>query len=302
MAGKKLIDTYLKKNDAEGLQYLLRHHDEATISNNETWRRDEVDYFLEYFSILGLAQFAGFLSKHDLEELNVEIAYYLGNVAVKRYYYVNYPLLFPQILLEAVLTNNYFEEFSKAESVTKQFETFHLLNQTIDNEDVNQFLWFLDGGYNGGKDIDDLKEVLQQPSLVFEMMKQTSHSALHQSVRGFFEYLVFLERFKQFLDELNNSVLKASYWYYHEYWFKKIKVRLKSTINKWHNGLLRLTNEFKLMSQLNETAIKIKGKIIKNVEGSRNDYLKLLEEIVFTDVYKKDFESFIEEWRSNVQT
>ena len=100
-----------------------------------------------------------------------------------------------QIALESILSGSYFPEFSNIDLSTKKFETFQQLNQAIDDDDVNQFLWFLDGGVNGGKDIDDLKKILQRPSLVFKMMEQKSNSALHQSARGFFEYLIFLERF-----------------------------------------------------------------------------------------------------------
>jgi hypothetical protein len=157
IAGKKRIDHYLTKNDAEGLAHLLRHHTEEEIEDAETWHRDEVDYFLEYFSILSLGHITGYLSYNDLEEAKVDVAFYLGNAAIKRYYYVNYPLLLPQFLLETILEERPLTNLKKNKKRDLLFHQFHTLNQTIDNNDVNQFLWFMDGGINDGMDVDDLR-------------------------------------------------------------------------------------------------------------------------------------------------
>ena len=143
MSGKRIIDRYLRQN--RNLSHLLRHHNELGIDNDETWLRDDVDYFLEYFSILSLGHITGYLTLNDLNENRDEIYYYLSLIPVKNYYYRHYPLELPQILLEVIEQNRPFtnqsRRFQKSELL---FHQFHGLNQKIDNEDVNQFLWFLD--------------------------------------------------------------------------------------------------------------------------------------------------------------
>src|SRR5689334_25432199 len=85
--GKKVIDSFLNKNDVKGMTTMLRHHDEKTISDAETWKRDDIDYFLDYFSLITLARITGYLNHFEFESFRVDIAYYLGNGALKRFYY-----------------------------------------------------------------------------------------------------------------------------------------------------------------------------------------------------------------------
>lgn len=290
--GKKLVDKYLRNGHEQELRYLLRHHTEEGISNDETWLRDHVDYFLEYFSILGLALATGYIDKHDITEVKDDVLRYLNHPDIKRYYYRHYKLEYPQLLLESVQRNYYFSLADKSSITEIQFDAFHALNQSLDNDDVNQFLWFLDGGVNSNSDIDDLKEVLLDLPRAMEMAGKNKKHALNQSVRGFFEYLVFLQEFEELLNSIEDKNIRAAYWYYHIYWFRKIKVRLRSVIRDWHKGLSDYARS--LGNPENEEQ---KSGVIASIEESEQEYLRLFNNVVLNDDYKNSFEAEVANWR-----
>jgi hypothetical protein len=291
MEGIKIIDRLLAKNDDEGLSYLLRHHNEKTISDEETWTRDGVDYFIEYFSIISLAHITGYLSYDDLKEASTEVAYYLGNAAVKRYYYKNYPLLLPQVLLEVVLEKKPFTKAVNTETSEMFFHQFLALNQTIDNEDVNQFLWFMDGGVNDNYNAMDLSKVLQSPNELQNVLRSKSRNALHQAVRGFLSYLMFLDSFDYLLQSVEDEPHKSTFWYYHQYWFLRINQRLRSAILSFHHGLTRfaVTQD---PGQRDEATIALIG-----IETSKAQLNNVLNRVVFSDSLGVALEREVKVWR-----
>lgn len=285
-SGKSIIDFYIDKD--KNLKYLLRYHSEGTITNKETWLRDNVDYFLEYFSILGLAHVTGFLSLSELQESKDEILHYLNIRPVKKYFYENYPLILPQVVLEAIENNVSFLAGSYS-SIQRQryFFQFHALNQSIDNEDVNQFLWFLDNGISNGYDIDDLKNILKDTQLCFDTRKKKN--PLGQSIRGFFMYLDFIQQFDLFLSRQKNPLDRSAYWMYHAYWLKRINKQLRSAINKFFNGLEEYT-------PLN-TDVDAKTEF-DQINTSRTMYLDIIDRIVHNNNYEVYFLNLLNDWRS----
>jgi hypothetical protein len=289
LQGKKIIDSFLFKNDVAGFTYLLRHHEEESIDDDETFSRDHVDYFIEYFSLISIAVLTGYLTKNDLQVLRPEITYYLGNAPLKRYYYKNYPLILPQILLEIVLNENF--TYAETTEQSDTFLRFHALNQTIDNDDVNQFLWFLDGGENDGYDIDDLTKTLKNFSNTTALLQKNEKDALSQSVRGFLDYISFIESFSTFLYGVDNPLHQSAFWYHHEYWFNKIKLKLKSILIKFTKGI---QNDPKHAEEQNRNQVRL-----TEYQGWEPYSLEKQINQLFSNHWKVIFKSEIKKRRDN---
>ena len=284
-SGKSIVDRYAKKKK-KGLPNLLRHYSEGTITDEETWLRDDVDYFLEYFSILSLGHITGYLSLEDLTEYKDEISYYLSLPPVHKYYYDHYPLELPQVLFEVVNFNRPFREKRKASYGSEAlFHQFHSLNQTIDNDDVNQFLWFLDGGYVDGYDIGDLQKTLKDAKRCFEVQAQRKNNALRQSVRGFFIYLEFLQRLERFLASVSNKLDRSAYWMYHAYWFRKISRDLSLAISSFFSGIEKLLIDKNVLT------------VYPLLNRVKRGYYLTVENIVFSRQYSEFFIAYLKRWR-----
>jgi hypothetical protein len=288
LQGKAIIDNYLKKE--KNLFYLLRHHSQKEINENETYLRDDIDYFLEYFSILALAHITGYLALGDLKADKSEIIYYLNLPPLKKYYYDHYPLLLPQTLLETMEQDRAFVG-ERSENTAKNeelFHQFHALNQSIDNEEVNQFLWFLDNGYTDGYGLHDLKRVLGNTERCF---KYRSHkNALGQAIRGFFLYLDFIQQFDLFLKKPKDKLDKSAYWIYHEYWLSRIEEKLHSSLNKFFNGMQEYLAKTDVIDEHNPQ---------ERVAASRKVYDDIVERIVYTSGYQSLFTKYLNKWRKN---
>lgn len=277
MGGKRLVDTMKKTGSIKKLAHLLRHHLEEPINNDETWNRDKVDYLLEYFSMMCLAWITGYLKKEDIEELRKECLNYLGEAAIYRYYSEHYILLLPQLLYHS-LRDNIDLSIDSGSGAVDEFLEFHQLNQTIDNDDTNQFLWFLDGGRNDGFRLKDIRDVLRNPDAVFDMLQEENKDdALHECVRGFFDYLQFADQLDLFLRKTSNPLHRSAYWYYHEYWFSKIGKKLMDAVENFFEGIPR-----------NDIDGNLRRADIKAMDEYRAD----LQGLVFNKEEKLRFETY----------
>jgi hypothetical protein len=289
--GKKVIDEYFANSDGSGLAKLLRYHGDKAISNKETWKRDYVDFYIQYFSILSIAVIMGGINRDEFLNLRPQITYYLGDTAIRPYYTRYYPLLLPEILFWSALEREPFVINETGELLKNSFPVFHHLNQQIANDDVYQFLWFLDGGSSGRYDLDNLIEVLGDLEQYQKVMKYTSDNPLRQSLNGFLDFLFFLEDFSAFLGRLESSVQKSAYWHFHGYWFKKIEENLKRTISRFFSGLTNLAGTTMLKKDE-----KVES-LISNLNKGEKQYLKLYENLL-SDKYRLPLQKKFDTWLS----
>ncbi|MET0571135.1 MAG: hypothetical protein ABWZ79_06890 [Pedobacter agri] len=284
LRGKRHIDKL--KDKQHKLGQLLRSHDDEPIYEDETYLRDDIDYFLEYFSILSLGHITGYLSLKDLEEDKTEILYYLGLEPLKAYYYEHYPLELPQILFEVLKEGRPFKKTRHSANSDNLFFKFHALNQTIDNDEVNQFLWFLDNGYTDNFNVRDLKDMLNDTKKCFK--KRTEDSVLGQAISGFFMYLDFLELLDQFLKKPGNTSYRAAYWTYHAYWLSRIDKQLRASLKRFFNGLEDfLSHKEELSRQEVESSVGV----------SRRKYDAILDRLIYDHSYQEQFRDSLDKWR-----
>lgn len=285
LRGKRHIDKLNGKQHK--LAQLLRSHDDEPIYEDETYLRDDIDYFLEYFSILSLGHITGYLSLKVLEEDRAEILYYLGLEPLKAYYYEHYPLELPQILFEVLSEGRPFKKGRHTANSDNLFFQFNALNQTIDNDEVNQFLWFLDNGYTDNYNVRDLKNLLSDTKKCFK--KRTENSVLGQAISGFFMYLDFLELLDQFLKKPGNNSYRATYWTYHAYWLSRIDKQLRASLNRFFNGMEAfLSGKEHVSRQQAESSIRI----------SRKKYDAILDRLIYDHNYQDQFQASLDKWRT----
>ena len=275
------------KGKQHKLSQLLRSHGDEPIYGDEINLRDDIDYFLEYFSIVSLAHIIGYLTLKDLEEEKTEILYYLGLKPVKTYYYEHYPLELPQILFEVLTEGRPFKKSRPSETSDNLFFQFHALNQTIDNDEVNQFLWFLDNGYTNDYNVRNLKDLLNDTKKCFK--KRTEDSALGHAISGFFMYLNFLELLDQFLKKKENRSHRATYWTYHSYWLSRINKQLSASLNRFFNGLEDFLSSEADISRQEATS---------KIGLSRKKYDALLDRLIYDNSYQNQFHTYLYKWRS----
>jgi hypothetical protein len=223
----------LKKWGKKDLLHLLRHHKTGHIEDEETWQRDFFDFLLGYYSMLEIALLIRFIN--DIPRADADQAVEeLSHVAVRRYYEINYELPLPR-RLRLRLTTGRGELVDDGPGATigifMEFMTLTTFLET--DEDLEVFLWFLDGGSRGKKSYSyqDTLKVLESAELLGSSMSkpEKKRTILDHSVDGFMKFL-------NFCVQLDDILLASKEWprfqqamyECHAYWF----VRLRKTMQK----------------------------------------------------------------------
>src|SRR5438552_2461905 len=85
----------IRKWTAGERKWVLRHHDEENITDEETWLRDYFDNLLGFYSIVEIAVTIGFVSDLPMSFRKRHLPV-LCDAAVRRYYELNYQLDLPR--------------------------------------------------------------------------------------------------------------------------------------------------------------------------------------------------------------
>jgi hypothetical protein len=253
VVGAALIDD---RKNAKRLKRLLRHHDEGLVSNEDTYRRDAIDYLLAYYGIVEMACFFGLLTEEDLvDEFRRATIRRLEQPWLRRYYEVNYPLLLPQMLLHRLRDRSALQadiEDLDADELFDDVRQVGVLFDTGDKE-VDAFLWMLDGGEKGGKNITDLLALLESPRQLKAALASLQRDAprrkgghrkphlrgLDLALSGLLDFLEFASSYDSILQRLAQSAVAQSVvWHHHGYWFKALAYSAGAGLG---NALLNLS-------------------------------------------------------------
>jgi hypothetical protein len=211
------------------LAHLLRHHDEKSISNSETWLRDDVDYLLGFYAILEIALMIRFV-----EDVSVTFqkrhAQALSNPALRRYYEWNYPLDLPRRLRERFLFGVGFQ-IKRNVALHVSFYEFLDLTQVLERDsEIESFLWALDGGRREDKDgvcdIDAVIRSLKSPTRFIGAIrrKPDRRSELDRALNGFCKFVQFCEALDLLIERLKSEPrLAEAMWLAHAYWFRSFE-------------------------------------------------------------------------------
>lgn len=249
------------------INWVLRHHTEEAIEDEETWYRDYVDDLLHFFSILEIAIMTGCITKEILSikdrRLAIEL---LTHPAVQRYYERNYPLLLPTLFRRRL-------EGDGVRSIESEnrFRDFLNVSRAIEgDESVDTFLWFLDGGqYRDGNrwvGIDDTLEALASAEQMARLLKK-GHGARARSVEGFRRFAVFCEQFDRLLRASNDTpIVRDAFWHAHGYWFHRMRKRVGATMDQGVNNLLKAARSGEANTLIDSLTPNERQSLAKEVE------------------------------------
>lgn len=252
--GYATLKTLIKNNEIVSLRILLRNHlDNPIDSNLEIEERNNIDFLIDYFSILEIGLIANYFPNPLPIKTEKEIDFILSNQFVNRYFTEYYPLSLPKILLNQVLKNRnekYFYHSDLKNSISL-FDRFLMLNQIVKNdEDIDQFLWFLDDGWSSGFSISDFWNVLSDRNIIKYKLGSSNKHPLNSALWGFIKYVQFLSDFADLLrDSKEDPILQSAFWHHQSYWFEHMKERIGDIIK------IGISNIRESMNHLNEEEV-----------------------------------------------
>lgn len=234
--GFRAINTLIKNNDDICLHILLRNHFDSPIDSSiEVEERNNIDFLIDYFSIIEIGLIANYLPNPLPIKTEKDIILILNNQFVYKYISEYYPLALPQLLLKQISKSRgekYFYTDNFKEN-TALFDRFLLLNQIVRNDnDIQQFLWFLDDGRTSGFSISDFWDVLHDINILNHKLSISIKHPLNSALWGFIKYIQFLTDFANLLRECKEDpLLQSAFWHHHSYWFEHMKERIGDIIN-----------------------------------------------------------------------
>jgi hypothetical protein len=231
--GFALLDELISENNSQRLRRLLRDHREDPItSSRDVEQRDQVDYLLGYYSLLEVARIAGYVPGNLNQRLRQEMKFILDNSYVKTYYTDYYKLHLPEIAYKRAERNMEVNHNDNLGEVVC-FENFLLLQNTYNDEDIEQFLWFLDDGITNGYSIRDLQAVLKDRSRLKRELETEDGDILNSALWGFIKYTQFLIDYKKLLVEADgHPELQSAFWHHQSYWFWHLKKKVGKVIGQ----------------------------------------------------------------------
>jgi hypothetical protein len=226
--GEKLL-IGSKKLSEKKLADLLRHHDQKTIENKETYQRDDVDQLLDYLSLIEIGFVAGALSVDDV----LQPAFVKQNLmvltddALRRYYEDHYTLPLPISLKSRLFgAPGYCGQGTEREM--SAFAGLLFLKREYEHDPkLNAFLWMLDGGLtHDGNGWTDLLALSRKPTrfmneLIEEINDPTpaDESSLGQACLGVRRFLDFAADLAALLGTLEKfPALRLAIWQNYAYW------------------------------------------------------------------------------------
>ncbi len=247
--GFRTLNTLIKNNEFVSLQILLRNHMDSPIESSfEVEERDNIDFLIDYFSILEIGLIANYFPNPLPLETEKEIDFILNNPFVNKYFTEYYPLTLPQLLLRQVSKNRnkkYFFRDSLSNSASL-FNRFLMLNQIVKNdEDIDQLLWFFDDGWTEGYSIVDFWNILSDRNSIKYKLDSSNNHPLNSALWGFIKYIQFLSDFANLLrDSQEDIILQSAFWHYQSYWFEHMKERIGDIIKVGINNVRHSLTHF----------------------------------------------------------
>ena len=225
----------IRKRQTRELKVLLRDHREKEITlASEIKFRDNVDYLLEYVSVLYIGRLAGYLPGDLPARMTSELITILENEQMREFYNKFYKQAIPGFFLKSIKSVKPLKKDNMDREMDILFERFLILNNTIaKDDDTDQFLWFLDDGYTDDYDIQDLIGLLKNKKQLHDAIKDDDEDILESSLQGYIKYLNYLDQYSDLLQAASKfPEFAAALYLYQEYWFAKIKRLMKSVFLK----------------------------------------------------------------------
>jgi hypothetical protein len=277
------IDSATTAAKSRALNVLLRHHDEERVSDADTWKRDEFDELLHFYSVMEIASLLDLIPRTLPEELQKMASRHLRHPAVNRYFVSNYPLVLPQLF--ALRVGGYMTVRYPNDGSTVPEGTFPLFLQLLQldsiihggDEDVDTLLWFLDGGSTDGYDIDDTLDALKSANTFFRRLsiEPDQMTARDSSLQGLVTFLDFCQELDSFLRTRDlPDLFRYEAWHLYGYWFGNLGSMMGDHLNTAIERVTHWRTESRIGDQQDkkEAVSQLRGAVGRLLSG---DYGRL---------------------------
>lgn len=246
------FETIRLYSNTNSLADLLRHHKQKPVYEEELNLRLSIDNLLRYYSFLFIAVLAGYIPKSLDKKTISEIKRVLGNKEIRNYYEVNYP---DEILAYTLKFFSMTKEIDITASPVSiaSFNEFIGLTRFINSDnDVKDFLSFLDYITINGNNILDLTLILSSHHLLAEaIIGNNENDSLSSSVRGYIKYLGFLSQLKEILVQTKEyPLLQSAMWVYHGYYLKRLKEQRQGFVELSFHAFRKTANDPEMLESV----------------------------------------------------
>ncbi|MFN3753693.1 hypothetical protein [Flavobacterium sp.] len=280
--GYKNLNNAINKNNRKLLKRMLRNHriDPINLQEEEDFR-DEVDFFINFFSILGLGILTEYIPKNLNPKLSSLINKFLGNEYLHKYYAEYYPLHLPILLYQSNLKKIDLDTFDE----TNLLEELLLLESTQD-DDMENFLWLLDEGSFGDININQFEKLIKSKKSIYQIISnpKKKKNNLISCFYGFLKFTSYLVDFEELYKKCNNPLLKSALWSYKGYWFDRMDEHLKESLE----NAVKLIDETIKSVQLNEYIIENEFDSLDLVSATKIEVIISNEGLAFESAMIED--------------
>jgi hypothetical protein len=240
LRGYNNIMTFIDRNETKQLMHLLRYHDPVPVYGQELIERFEIDALIEYYNLLLVAIFAGYVPGRMDENDATEIKKTLNHAAVVPYYMVHYPYKMLAYTLQFAKENRVFDQEGNAVTVSA-FNEFISLNRFLKRDkDIERFLGMLDYVWYDDGTINDVIEILSSDKKLNEAFTTKDKTEVQRAVWGFIKYTTFFSQFKELLESTTSyPLLQSSFWMFHGYYFDRMNDKMKEIFNNAFDNIER---------------------------------------------------------------
>lgn len=226
--GKRTVLKLKKARADKEALWLLRGENEATITDKETWIRDDIDYLLSYYAVLEIAITSGVVAFDPDDPLFESAMECLNYPPLRRYYTRNYPFVLPERLrarqsreIKKVTAKRVASTTSEIVRQRHLFSAFLPLTASFENDDdLEIFLWILDGGRRGKWHYERLENVLEHPEEAAALLMKEETSNGRRLIQGTIKFIEFAVSLDTLLDEAADYPrFQEEMYLYYSYWF-----------------------------------------------------------------------------------
>lgn len=221
------------------LAHLLRDHRSNGIHGDDIAKREGFDLLLHFYGLVEIGIWTGDFPEQLPERFADDARCVLSAPAVRDYYEVHYPLALPGLLRRRLEGRPVVAAGSQHSS--GRFGAFLELSGPLQrDQDIDAFLWLLDGGSYGDVNLTSMIRILRERRDFLNALSTKSPNREYDAAAavGFSKFLDFCSNFQSLLQRTQaQPMLRAGFWYAHAYWFGQLSDKLRLELDRGIDAL-----------------------------------------------------------------
>jgi hypothetical protein len=232
LRGSLNILQLINNNKTQEVAHLLRFHHPIGVYGQELIERFEIDSLIEYYNLLLVAVFAGYVPGKIDQSTSDEIISILNHPSVRPYYQEHYKYKMVTYTLQYVKDNLFYDQHGNSITMSA-FNEFISLNRLLKRDnDLQRFLGMLDYVLYADETINDVNEILSSAKKLNSAFTSKNKTEAESGVWGFIKYTTFLSQLKNLLITTEKyPLLQSSFWLFHGYYFDRMNDKMKEIFN-----------------------------------------------------------------------